>query len=207
VISAVLTPISATLAAAAVGDPESTRRVYVTVVVFVALGVGMLALAVWLFRRTAPEPQLLAPLEVMDSRRWRRSEPAQRRRELDAKRPPGARPLQRSTEPPQVDSEFGTAQPVRSFDDLTDDAAIDPEELADPTVELESVRGQASGAEGANGVEQDDDEFDFSAVDELLTSGWTTGESDDPDSRDGRSRDEFDETGEHPAESPGDRSS
>lgn len=194
--------MSAVLSAEPVGDPESTRRVYATVVIFVALGVSMVTLAIWLFRRTAPEPQFLAPLEVMDTRRWRRSEPAQRGRELDAKRPPGARPLRRAAERPHVDSEFGTAQPVRSFDDLAHDAEepVDPTEepvdptveLAEPTVELESQQHPPSGADDA----LIDDEFDFSFVDELIASGWKPGEPGGADAAAESPHAEMDETGE-----------
>ncbi|MFK8026326.1 MAG: hypothetical protein AB8G26_20390 [Ilumatobacter sp.] len=115
--------MSVFVSTAAVGDPESTRRVYASIIVLASLGVAMTVLAVWLFRRTRPEPQLLAPLEAMESRRWRTSEPAEQARVLDAKRPEGATPLRRSTSAPTFDTEFDDARPVRSFDDLADDAA------------------------------------------------------------------------------------
>jgi hypothetical protein len=165
VLSAVLPSMFAVLSAEPIGDPESSRRVYATVVIFVALGVAMSVLAIWLFRQTRPEPQLLAPLEIMDSRRWRRSEPGERRRELDAKRPPGARPLRRSVGRPRVDSEFDTAQPVRSFDDLVgdDDQASDLPE--------DGGSEQSRSADATDPTPVKPSRFDFSLVDELLTSG------------------------------------
>lgn len=107
-------------ASAAVGDPAATRTVYVTVIVLLVLGVALVALAVWLFRRTRPEPQLLAPLEEMDTRAWRKQDPAGQRRALDASRPLGARPVRREAAEPIVDTEFAADRPVVSFDDLAE---------------------------------------------------------------------------------------
>jgi len=107
-------------ASASVGDPSATRTVYVTVVLLVVLAVAFAALAVWLVRRTRPEPQLLAPLERMETRAWRRQDPAAQRRALDASRPAGARPVHREAAEPAVDTEFAEARPVRGFDDLAD---------------------------------------------------------------------------------------
>lgn len=122
-------PAAATLpflpATASVGDPSATRTVYITVVLLVVLAAALAVLAVWLFKRTRPEPQLLAPLEEMDSRAWRRQDPAGQRRALDASRPPGARPVHREAAEPDVDTEFAAERPVQSFDDLSDDPAPD----------------------------------------------------------------------------------
>lgn len=120
-----------------VGDPEATRTVYTAIVVLALLGVGLVALAIWVFRRTKPEPELLAPLEVMQTRGWRKLDPAAQRRSLDDSRPAGASPLRREASEPAVDSSFSTVAPVVSFDDLSgadpepSSPKVDPDETAD----------------------------------------------------------------------------
>lgn len=115
----------------AVGDPAATRTVYSTIVALVVLGVVLAGLAIWVWRRTRPEPELLAPLEVMQTRAWRKLDPAAQRRLLDDSRPEGAVPLKRSTSAPAVDSSFATVAPVASFDDLSDDSRPDDDESED----------------------------------------------------------------------------
>ncbi len=116
--------VDALSASAQVGAPDSTRRVYAAIAAFVIIGIAMLALAVWLIRRTRPEPQLLAPLEAMEATSWRRSSAAERNRELDRLRPAGAVPLRRSTSEPDLDESFEAIAPVRNFDDLDDAGAV-----------------------------------------------------------------------------------
>ena len=53
---------------AAVGDPEGARTVTSIIALLVVLGVALMMLAVWLHRKTRPDPELLAPLEVMGER-------------------------------------------------------------------------------------------------------------------------------------------
>ncbi len=89
----VVAPIFVLSASDDIGDPSATRTVYSTTVILVLLGLALGALAVWLFRRTRPEPELFAPLETMDTRAWRKMDADERRRELDAVRPAGALPV------------------------------------------------------------------------------------------------------------------
>jgi hypothetical protein len=103
---------------AAVGDPEGTRTVTSIIALLVALGVGLVMLAVWLFRTTRPDPELLAPLEVMGERRWRRGDPVWQRRRLDEIRPPGALPIDRASAPPDFDESFDDGPSAPGFDDL-----------------------------------------------------------------------------------------
>ncbi len=105
-----------------VGDPSATRTVYLTVVLLAALGVLLAGLAIWVLRRTKPEPELLSPLETMDTRSWRKLDPAAQRRLLDEARPPDALPLRREASEPVVDASFATVAPVASFDDLSENA-------------------------------------------------------------------------------------
>ena len=87
-------PTRSTVALVAVGDPSRDRTVYATIVLLVALGFTMIMLAVWLLRNTRPDPEVLAPLERMGQRRWRRADPVWQRRHLDEVRPGGADPLE-----------------------------------------------------------------------------------------------------------------
>ncbi len=75
-------------------------------------------LAVWLFKTTRPDPELLAPLEVMGERRWRRGDAVWQRRRLDEIRPPEAMPLERSSAPPDLDASFDDGPSALGFDDL-----------------------------------------------------------------------------------------
>ena len=104
-----------------VGDPDGTRAVTSIVALLVVLGVGLVMLAVWLFRVTRPDPEVLAPLEVMGERKWRRADPVWQRRRLDEVRPDGAEPLQPSVAPPDLDEAFDLGPAATGFDDLQDD--------------------------------------------------------------------------------------
>lgn len=106
---------------ASVGDPEGTRTVIAIVALLIVLGVGLLMLLIWLFRVTRPDPELLAPLEVMGDRKWRRADPVWQRRRLDAVRPNDAEPLQPTAAPPAFDHAFDAGSTVSGFDDLQDD--------------------------------------------------------------------------------------
>ena len=68
-------PLDPAAALVAVGDPGRDRTVYATIVLLVALGFAMIMLAVWLLRNTRPDPEVLAPLERMGQRKWRRADP------------------------------------------------------------------------------------------------------------------------------------
>lgn len=111
----------------AVGDPGATRLVYAIVVALGLIGVALVALAIWVFRQTRPEPELLAPLERMSDRAWRKQDPVQKRRALDEVRPPGAEPVSRAPDPPARDDEFEQRVPaVAHFEDLLAQFDIDP---------------------------------------------------------------------------------
>ena len=103
-----------------VGDPDGTRAVTSIVALLVVLGIGLVMLAVWLFRVTRPDPEVLGPLEVMGERKWRRADPVWQRRRLDEVRPEGAEPLQPSAAPPDLDEAFDLGPAGTGFDDLQD---------------------------------------------------------------------------------------
>ena len=113
-----------------IGDPDSTRTVWAIVALLVVLGLGLVMLAFWLRRTTRPDPEYLAPLEMMGERSWRNGDPVWQRRRLDEVRPPGAAPLRRSAAPPRFDESFDDGPSGAGFDDLHADAA--EEDVADP---------------------------------------------------------------------------
>lgn len=115
-----------------VGDPAATRTVYGIVIGLSLIGVALVVLGIWLIRQTRVDAELLGPLERMADRRWRKLDPAGRRRLLDDVRPDGAEPVVRTPHEPEVDSEFEREPPVPSFDDL------------------EAIVAGASGASGAS---------------------------------------------------------
>jgi hypothetical protein len=100
------------------GDPGSTRLVYAMVAGLLVVGVAFLLLGIWLFRQTRYDPPVLAPLERMGDKKWRRQiDPATQRRVLDEVRPAGA--LRQESSPPELDAEFELAErPVTSMSDL-----------------------------------------------------------------------------------------
>jgi hypothetical protein len=111
------------LVASSVGDPAGTRTIMSIVLLLAVLGIALLMLAIWLFRLTRPDKELLAPLEVMGERKWRRADPVWQRRRLDEVRPGDAQPLQPSAAPPDFDEAFFEQRPAAAgFDDLHDDA-------------------------------------------------------------------------------------
>lgn len=104
-----------------IGDPDGTRKITAIVALLVVLGVGLTMVAVWLFKTTRPDQELLAPLDVMGQRKWRRADPVWQRRRLDEVRPQGARPLSPSVAPPELDEAFDLGPAASGFDDLHDD--------------------------------------------------------------------------------------
>lgn len=109
--------------AVAIVAASSDVVVPLVIAALVVLGLVLVGVAIWLARRTRPEPELLAPLEAMGARRWRTTDADARRRQLDELRPAGAEPL-----PPTGDDE--------------DESGAEPDELddIDPIEEYELVR-------------------------------------------------------------------
>lgn len=107
-------------AVAQIGDPDGTRTMTSIVALLVAIGLALILVAVWVYRSTRPDPELLAPLEAMGERSWRRRDPVWQRRRLDELRPVGARPLTKSAAPPELDEAFDAGPSAPGFDDLAD---------------------------------------------------------------------------------------
>jgi hypothetical protein len=130
------------LVASSVGDPEGTRTITSIVALLIVLGIGLVMLSIWLFKVTRPDKELLAPLEVMGERKWRRADPVWQRRRLDEVRPPTAQPLQPSAAPPDLDEAFDRGPSASGFDDLHDDAhapgVAEPEQGEQAPVEADA---------------------------------------------------------------------
>jgi hypothetical protein len=100
-------------------DPGSTRLVYAMVAGLVIIGLGFIGLGVWLIRQTRYDPPVLAPLERMGDRDWRKRDGMTQRRILDEVRPEGAEPLRSQPAPPELDADFELSeQPVSPMTDL-----------------------------------------------------------------------------------------
>jgi hypothetical protein len=108
-------------------DPGSTRLVYAMVVGLVIIGLGFIGLAVWLIRQTRYDPPVLAPLERMGDRDWRKRDGMTQRRILDEVRPEGAEPLRSQPDAPELDAEFEMSEhPVSPMTDLGPGLAAPP---------------------------------------------------------------------------------
>ncbi len=86
----------------------------------IVVGIAFVLLGIWLVRQTRYDPPVLAPLERMGDRDWRRqSDPATQRRVLDEVRPEGAEPLRTESSAPTLDAEFELPErPLTSMNDL-----------------------------------------------------------------------------------------
>lgn len=147
-----------------IGDPDSTRTVWAIVALLVVMGLGLVMLAFWLRRSTRPDPEFLAPLELMGERAWRRGDPVWQRRRLDEVRPEGAEPLRRAAAPPRLDESFDAGPSIAGFDDLHDDAHAHAD--ADGAHEAgEAADHDDEAGSDEHGSEHDGDEPDRAAHD------------------------------------------
>jgi hypothetical protein len=80
--------------------------------------VALLLLAVWIYRTTRPDPELLAPLEVMGERRGVVPTRSGSAAGSTSCGPDGARPLAPSVAPPELDEAFDAGPTATGFDDL-----------------------------------------------------------------------------------------
>ena len=91
-LAGALVPTAAAAAATAVvhpaqsssiNDTASTRRIQLMAGGLAVLGIGLIGITVWFWRSTRPDPESLAPLEMMGRRRWRRLDTIEQRHRLD----------------------------------------------------------------------------------------------------------------------------
>lgn len=156
-VAPALTPTLSTI-----GDPDGTRTVASIVVLLAAIGLALLLLAVWIFRTTRPDPELLAPLEAMGERSWRRGDPVWQRRRLDELRPRGARPLAPSSAPPEIDESFDSGPSASGFDDLRSSGGPPSGQVAAPDAGASADAADASeeGSGASDTVSTADPTFD-----------------------------------------------
>lgn len=156
-----------------IGDPDGTRTITAIIALLVAIGLALVLLAVWVFKATRPDRELLAPLEVMGERSWRRKDPVWQRRRLDEVRPPGAHPLVSIAAPPELDESFEAGPAASGFDDLrdaeprsvgSDRPARPPEETDEPAAAPRTPDATPVGADGPDLSELPDDDFDPDAL-------------------------------------------
>ena len=110
---------SSAVALVGTGDPASSRLVYAMVIGLILIGLLLVLLGIWIIRQTRADLDVLAPLERMGDREWKKRDRSTQRRMLDEVRPEGASPLAPATQPPSLDDEFELDEhPVTSFSDL-----------------------------------------------------------------------------------------
>lgn len=112
---------------------DDARVLWSIVVLLAVVGIALVMVAVAVLRVSRPDRELLAPLEVMGRRKWRRSDPVWQRRQLDAVRPVGAEPLSVSPAVPVPLDEFDEGPEAAGFDDLADvDTGVDDDVVVLP---------------------------------------------------------------------------
>lgn len=128
---------------------EDTRTVLAIVVLLAVVGIGLAMLSMWVFRVTRPDRELLAPLEVMGDRTWRRGDPVWQRRRLDEVRPPDAAPFRPTSAPPAIDESYDAGPTAPGFEDLSD-----PDDGADGA---DGADGGAPAAAPSDEIDNEDD--------------------------------------------------
>lgn len=113
---------------------------FVVVALLLLVAAAMIAVAVWLIRRTRRDAPALGPLEVMADRSWRRGTTDERDEILAAARPEGApvpAPMLEvlDDEEAEVEAEIGEPS-VEDAADLPDEHADQPEDDDDIEVEV-----------------------------------------------------------------------
>ena len=118
------------LLADTVNDADSTRKVYLLAAGLAVLGVALVVVTVWFWRSTRHDPELLAPLEVMGGRRFKRLEGGVQREMLDRSRPAAAEPMRwgvrrgEASGGPEIDLRENQRSTPAGYDDLLDPALI-----------------------------------------------------------------------------------
>lgn len=122
-----------------VSDRGSSNVVLAVTLFLILAGIGLSVVTWWFWRNTHPDPEALAPLDVMSGRAFRDQGPIEQRRLLDAARPSGAivddmePPIEMVDEPALAEdfedlafSEFDDSDD--EFDDNFDEPYSAPEE-------------------------------------------------------------------------------
>jgi hypothetical protein len=125
----------------AFSDARNARLIYLAAGGLVLLGIGLTWLTVRWWRTTEELHPVLAPLEVMGTKRWRTSGSTQRALALDAVRPAGAE--RTVTVPDEEPLAHGDGRSV-------DESADEFEDLREPDVaHADDIAGQSEPADAA----------------------------------------------------------
>lgn len=115
-----------------VSDPERTRVITIAIVVMVVAGVLVLAVTVWFWRSTRPEPSALAPLEVMGERSFVRADHDEQQRRLDKVRPAGEE-TEADVEPVEAGLPAGAGEPAGGPEPDAPAEPVEPATATEPT--------------------------------------------------------------------------
>ncbi|MCU1398013.1 MAG: hypothetical protein JWN62_1122 [Acidimicrobiales bacterium] len=113
-----------------INDSSSTRKVYLLAGGLALLGIFLVMITVWFWRSTKHDPELLAPLEVIGARRFRRLDGGSQQAALDTARPDAATRtrwgVQRGNAGggPEIDLRATSRTGLAGYDDLHDPALI-----------------------------------------------------------------------------------
>ena len=150
-------PSALRLLADTVNDASSTRKLYLLALGLALLGGLLLGVTVWFWRSTRPEPELLAPLEKMGTRRFRQLDGRTQKELLDAVRPEDAQPMRWGVvhgDPipdAEIDLEAAARAEMIGYDDLREPEA--ESEVADGcdavTPEIADVAGDVAATDVA----------------------------------------------------------
>jgi hypothetical protein len=116
----------AAVLADSINDVSSTRKVYLLAMGLVVLGVVLIVVTVWFWRTSRHDPELLAPLEVMGSKRFRAVDAKAQQQLLDSARPADAEPMRwglvRGDMPPEAEIDLRQAaqRGSENYDDLVE---------------------------------------------------------------------------------------
>ncbi len=149
-----------------VSDAGSSITVLVVSLALVALGLALLAVTIWFWRLTRPDPDALGPLVVMSDHDFFQRGPIEQRRSLDAARP-GAMVIEAPLDAAVV--ELADAVDVEQQVDPDDDNGNDvAEDLADNDVSDDLADGEL-----LEFVEVLDVETESQAPDEMVVENST----------------------------------
>jgi hypothetical protein len=138
-----------------INDADSTRKVYLLAAGLAALGIVLIAMTVWFWRSTRHDPELLAPLETMGSRRFRKMDDGSKRQLLDAVRPADAKPMRwgvvrgSATAEPEVDLGAIRHAAVSDYNDLREPAVPVIEAVAAAPGVADAIVDEPAGDEAA----------------------------------------------------------
>ncbi|MCU1391215.1 MAG: hypothetical protein JWL72_4553 [Ilumatobacteraceae bacterium] len=113
-----------------INDSSSTRKVYLLAGGLALLGILLVVITVWFWRSTKHDPELLAPLEVIGGRRFRRLDGGSQQVALDTARPEAATPMRWGVQRggasggPEIDLRASSRTGLAGYDDLHDPALI-----------------------------------------------------------------------------------